>query len=103
MERINSSATWWLTKMFNVEAMPSNDWKCICACLQENGHLASKLQLTTSLETKYRAALADLEGAEGLAALSSPRTAALPSHAPTFTFPCTPDEASASAAATATC
>lgn len=68
--------------------------------LQENGHLASKLQLAASLETKYRAALADLEGAEGLAALSSPRTA---THAPTFTFPCTPDEASASAAATATC
>ena len=44
--------------------------------LQENNHLLSKLQLAISLEAKYKAALADLEGAEGLAALSSPRSVA---------------------------
>jgi len=61
----------------------------IARLVQENDHLASKLQLSIAQQVNYKAAVKnldlDLEGAEKLAALRSPHTAAASSY-PSF-FP----------------
>lgn len=73
----------------------------IAHLMQENDRLASKARERSNLEARCIQALADLEGAEGLAALSSPLPSAAVAHPPlTFTFPTlvamtTPDEAAA--------